>query len=218
MTGERMSAGRIVMVVLIVALGVPLGLGAWIGLVLLADRLNVDISADEIFSWMIAAATALLLWPLAMWGLRRQLWQRRSTAAGDEGPWGGGPAPAVPAVRLTAGDVAGRAAVVIVGGAALFLLCGSRPITILLLQALASGSAGTRSAWTLLQLAAFLLTMAVALPTLIITDRALRRVPPGAPGRLALEQRQNWYYAAAVSWVACLLVGFIFSSLVLTRL
>lgn len=27
MTGERMSAGRIVMVVLIVALGVPLGLG-----------------------------------------------------------------------------------------------------------------------------------------------------------------------------------------------
>jgi len=197
---------------------VPVALAAWIGLIFLADRFEMDLTANEVFAWLIAAVVAFVLWPITLRATRRLFWRQRHRRIGDPDPAEDVPGPPVPKVRVTPGDRLGRITVVIVGGLALLLISGSQEVTTLLTVGIAAASSGPRSAWLLLQLAVFLLLLALFFPVLWLTDRTLRSVLPADPRRQALEVRQDWYLAAVTAWVACLVLGYVFAYLVLTRL
>lgn len=201
---------------LAVLVGVPAVLGLWIGLVLLADRIGVDMSANQVFAWILATIVALLLWPLMVRALNRWFWHRRTRPDDAVGP-GTRTAPP-PRVPLGAGTAALRIAVLVIGALALLLVCGPQEVAAAISGAIGSASAGPASAWALVQLGAFLLTMALLLPVLLLTDRVLRRTPADSPDRLAVELRQNWYAAAATAWAAAAVMGFLFANLVLQRL
>lgn len=215
---SRPAVRTLVLVAVLVMVAVPLVIAAWIGLILLAERLGWGLTANEVFAWLLAAIVALVLWPLAVRGANRQLWHFRDRRPGSEIRWGSEPTRAVPKVPLAPGERLARAAILVIGALALFAICGPQQVTLALLGALEVASAGVRSWWLALQLAAFLLTFALMLPVLWITDRALRRVPRDDPRRFALEVKQNWYLAAALGWAMCALLGFVFEYLVLTRL
>ncbi|MGW8484388.1 hypothetical protein ACWGJP_14745 [Microbacterium sp. NPDC055903] len=213
------SAGRQVLIVLVcVVIVVPLAIGAWIGLILLAERLELDLTANEVFAWMLAAVVAFLLWPLTLAATRRLFWANRLRKPGDAVPVMGTPLPSVPRIEVTIGDRLTRIAVFVLGALGLLVISGSQEITAVLTDGLGSVSSGSRSAWLALQLAVFLLLFALLFPVLWATDRMLKRVPRDDPRRRALEIRQDWYLAAVTAWVACLVLGYLFAYLILTRL
>ena len=201
-----------------VVVAVPAVLGAWIGLIFVAEGLDADLTANEVFAWLIAAVVAFVLWPLARRTAHRHFWAQRQRELGDPASGSAASGSPVPKVAVTAGDRWGRISVLVLGALALLVISGSQEITALLTVGIGSASGGPRSAWLLLQLAVFLLLFALFLPTLWLTDRALRGVPPSDPRRLALEVRQDWYVSAVTAWVACLLIGYTLGYLVLTRL
>ncbi|MFF2274480.1 hypothetical protein [Agromyces sp. NPDC058126] len=104
---------------LAVGVGVPLCLGAWIGLVLAGDRLGWSLTADEVFSWLVAALVALLLWPIAIRGAQRQLWHFRGRPPGEPVRWGSEPTAPVPKESPAAGERWARAAIMTIGAASL---------------------------------------------------------------------------------------------------
>ena len=214
----RGNGRKLVIAFAVVVVGVPLMLAAWIGLIFLAEHLGMSVTANEVFAWLIAAVVALVLWPITVRATHRLFWGQRQRRLGHQPPAKNVPGPPVPKVRATPGDVLGRIAVIVLGALALLVISGSQEITALLTVGIGSASGGPRSAWLLLQLAVFLLLFALFLPTLWLTDRALRSVPPADPRRTALEIRQDWYLAAVTAWVACLVSGYLFAYLVLTRL
>ncbi|MBW8762546.1 MAG: hypothetical protein JF592_08160 [Microbacterium sp.] len=217
-TSARGTGRMVLITVTAVVVFVPAMLAAWIGLIFLAERVDMDLTANEVFAWLIAAIVALVLWPITLRATRRQFWAQRQRKLGNPDPAKNVPGPPVPKVRIATGDLLGRVAVVILGALALLLISGSQEITTLLTLGIGAASSGPRSAWLLLQLAVFLLLFALFLPVLWLTDRTLRRVPPADPRRRALEIKQDWYLAAVTAWVACLVLGYLFAYLVLTRL
>ncbi|GAA1781185.1 hypothetical protein [Agromyces lapidis] len=203
---------------LAVGVGVPLCLGAWIGLVLAGDRLGWSLTADGIFAWLMAALVALLLWPIAIRGSQRQFWHFRGRRPGEPVRWGAEPTAPVPKVRLTAGDRWVRAAIALVGALSLLAICGPQAVTLALLGALDAASAGARSWWLALQLGAFIVMLALVFPVLWATERAIRRRPDDDPARERLELAQSWYLGAALAWVMCAIVGFLISFMILRYL
>ncbi|WP_460799197.1 hypothetical protein [Microbacterium sp. GXF0217] len=197
---------------------VPAVLAAWIGLLFLAEHLHLDLTANEVFAWLIAAIVALVLWPVTLLATHRLFWAHRQRRFGDPDPAKSGIRPPVPKGRIAPGDRLGRVAVVVLGGLALLLISGSQEITALLTFGIGAASSGPRSAWLLLQLVVFLLLFALFLPVLWLADRTLKTVPPADPRRQGLQIRQDWYLAAVTAWVACLVLGYLFAYLVLTRL
>ncbi|WP_424936543.1 MULTISPECIES: hypothetical protein [Bacteria] len=213
------STGKMLLIaVAVVAVGVPFVLAAWIGLIFLAEHLELNLTANEVFAWLLAVIVASVLWPIALRATHRLFWGQRQRKLGGPDPAKGVPGPPVPKVGVTRGDRLGRITVVVLGGLALLVISGSQEITALLTVGIGSASSGPRSAWLLLQLAVFLLLFALFLPALWLTDRVLRKVPRTDPRRMALEIRQDWYLAAVTAWVMCLMLGYLFAYLVLTRL
>ncbi|MFF2389495.1 hypothetical protein [Agromyces sp. NPDC058104] len=203
---------------LAVGVGVPLCLGAWIGLVLAGDRLGWGLTADGIFAWLTAALVALVLWPIAIRGARRQLWHARGRRPGEPVRWGAEPTAPVPKEQLSARERWARAAIVTIGAVTLLALCGPQPVTLALLDGLDAASAGARSWWLALQFGAFLLMLAVVLPVVRATDRVIRRHERDDPARERLELAQSWYLGAAIAWVMCAIVGFLIAFLILRYL
>ncbi len=165
---------------------------------------------------MLAAAVGLVLWPVTRVATWRTFWAHRTRRPGDAVT--DAALRPVPQVPVAPGDRLGRILVSGVGALALLVICGSQEITALLTSGIGSASAGSRSAWLLLQLAVLLVLIALMIPAMWATDRMLRRVERDDPRRRALELRQDWYLAAVTAWTACLLIGYLFAYLVLTRL
>ena len=198
--------------------GVPLCLGAWIGLVLAGDRLGWSLTADEVFSWLVAALVALLLWPIAIRGAQRQLWHFRGRPPGEPVRWGSEPTAPVPKESPAAGERWARAAIVTIGAVSLLAICGPQAVTLALLDGLDAARAGPRSWWLALQFGAFILMLAVVVPVLWATERRIRRRPRDDPGRERLELAQSWYLGAALAWAMCAIVGFLIAFMILRYL
>ncbi|MGX5695405.1 hypothetical protein ACWKWP_04335 [Agromyces soli] len=201
-----------------VAIGVPLVLWAWIGLILLGEQLELGLTANEVLAWLIAAVVALGLWPLAIRGSHRQLWHFRDRRPGEKIRWGAEPTAPVPRVRWAAGELLARVAIIVIGAILLFAICGPQQVTLALAGGLDAISAGTRSWWGALQLVAFVLTFALALPVLWLSERRLRGIPRDDPEYARRAVVQNWYYAAALAWGMSALLGFLFGFMILRYL
>jgi len=187
-----------------VVLGIPLLLGCWIGGLLLASRLGIPMSAAQMLAWILSVFVAAVLWPISIRRLRKDF-------PYPEDP---GSAPLAP-TRL---DAACRVLVRIAGGVAIVLLCGPLATVGTLGGWWQKLSIGGREDGLLLQLAALLLSLLLAAPVLIASRRATRRLPPGDPRRLTWQERESWYYAAAVAWVLSLGVGMMASLMALLKL
>lgn len=202
-----------VIVVATVLVGIPAVFALWFGLIMLADHLNVETTANEILTWIIAAITAIVLWPLGTRRLYRSFRRNRVRSIAQRGT-----ATQTPRVPLKFSDACGRIFTILVGAAALFLFCVSQQFTIGVQDLLAVGSSGRRSAWMLLQILTGALAVALLIPALWLTGRTLRGAQRGSPEHLRLELRQDWYAAATIAWALSLMSGFLFSNLILTLL
>ncbi|AJT41950.1 hypothetical protein UM93_11290 [Psychromicrobium lacuslunae] len=196
-------------------LAVPLGLGVWIGLTLLSDYWNWATSAGQIFAWEMAFFLAVLIWPLSVRSISRQFWHQKHRFAAVTL---GNRNESTPRIRLTIGQRLVRLVVLLLGGVLLLLLVGPQEITVGMLQGLKFVSFGSASLWSALKIAGYLVMAILLVPVLLISDRMLRKLPAGNPRRHQLEIRLNWYTAATAGWVVSLLLGFIFSWLILSTL
>lgn len=212
------AARQILWLMLAVVFGVPLFLASWIGLIFLGEDLNWGLSANEVFAWEIAAVVTLFLWPLAIRGSHRQFWHNRGRRPDEVAEWGSEPTAPVPKIPLSWGQRLGRAAVVVLGGAGILAICGPQEVSLLVLRALGVVSIGPSSLWGALQLVTFLLLMAMLLPVMALTERALRKHPRGSQARFRLEVQQHWYLAAVTAWVICVAMGLMFAWLILAYL
>ncbi|MDP5228184.1 MULTISPECIES: hypothetical protein [Arthrobacter] len=218
-TPRKPSAARqILWLMLLVVTGVPLLLGAWIGLVLLGEDRGWGQSANQVFAWEIAAMMALVLWPLAIRGSHRQFWHNRGRRPHEVAEWGSEPTAPVPKVPLRPGQWIGRATVVVLGGAGILAVSGPQEVTLLILRALGVESIGPDSVWGALQLVTVLLLMGLLLPVMALTERSVRRHPKGSQERFRLEVQQHWYLAAVTAWVISVAMGLMFSALILAYL
>ncbi|WP_353367081.1 hypothetical protein [Acidovorax sp. FG27] len=187
-----------------VLVGIPLLLACWIGGLMLASKLGTPISAAQMLAWVLSVFVAAIVWPL---GIRRF---RRDCPY----PEGSGLTPQAP-TRL---DAAARVLVLFAGGIAIVLVCGPLGVVAMLGEWWQMASAGGRADGPLLQLAAILVSLLLAAPVLIASHRALRHLPPGDPRRLKWQERESWYYGAAVAWVVSLGIGMMASLMALRML
>lgn len=104
---------RAVIAVLVIAGGVPVALLAWIGGVVLADRLGLAVSSEQIFTGLLALLIGTIVWPLALRRLWRELWRRENL---------------VPAPAPTRGDGLLRVLIVICGSVGILVLCAPRDV------------------------------------------------------------------------------------------
>ncbi|WZH36819.1 MAG: hypothetical protein PIR02_19045 [Microbacterium enclense] len=209
---------RLLITLITVFVGVPLVLFAWIGGVLLAVAWGLGMSSTQVLAWILAAITGVVIWPLALRRLRRELWSRQNAGVVPTPVFGvGGDAPASGAGRAgaapapTRGEAIIRAVIVVLGAVGIIALSGPLDIVSAVASAGATVAIGPRENGLLLQLAATIVILFLAAPSLILTQRALRRMPADDPHRALLEERQNWHFAAATAWVVSLLVGFLLS-------
>ncbi len=72
-------------------------------------------------------------------------------------------------------------------------------------------SIGPRENGLLVQLVATIVILILAAPVFVVTQRRLRRMRADDPRRPRLEERQTWYFAAAIAWVVSLGVGLLVS-------
>lgn len=214
----RTTLAAWVWAVIAVVVGVPLVLAAWIGLILLGEGLGWGLTANEVFAWLLAAVVAVGLWPFAVHGSHRQLWHYRDRRPGERIRWGSEPTSPAPRVRWTAGELLARVAILVLGAVALLAICGPQQVTLALVGGLDAISAGAGSWWAALQLVAFVLTFALALPVLWLSERRLRGIPRDDPEYARRSVVQNWYYAAALAWAISALLGFLFGFLILRHL
>ncbi|UOQ90232.1 hypothetical protein MUN74_04745 [Agromyces endophyticus] len=215
---RRSVAKQLAWAALAVGVGMPLCLGAWIGLVVLGARLDWPFTANEIFAWLAAALVALVLWPITAYGAQRQVWHFRARRPDESMRWGAEPTAPVPKVPLTVGERWARAAILFVGAAALLAICGPQQVTLALLGALDAASAGARSWWLALQFGAFLLMAALIVPVLWLTDRRVRRLPADSSERTRFAVVQAWYLGAAIGWVMSAVVGFVIALMIVRYL
>ncbi|MDF2046945.1 MAG: hypothetical protein K0S70_980 [Microbacterium sp.] len=187
---------RLLITLLVVFIGIPAALFAWIGGVFLVDAWGFEMSSTQVLAWILAAITGVIVWPLALRRLRRELWSRQ----------GGGASPAP-----TAGEAVVRSVIVVVGAIGIIALSGPLDIVSAVASAGASVAIGPRENGLLLQLIATVVILALAAPAFIVTQRALRSLPADDPRRLEMQERQNWHFAAATAWVVSLLVGYLLS-------
>lgn len=80
---------RLLIVLLTVFVGIPLVLFVWIGGVFLAEVWGFRMSSTQVLAWILAAITGVVVWPLALRRLRRELWSRQHAGA-DPRPRGEG--------------------------------------------------------------------------------------------------------------------------------
>ena len=187
-----------------VLVGIPLLLACWIGGLMLASKLGNPISAAQMLAWVLSVFVATVIWPLGIRRFRRDF----------PYPEGSGLTPQVP-TRL---DSAARVLVLFAGGIAIVLVCGPLGVVAMLVGWWQMASAGGRADGPLLQLAAILVSLLLAAPVLIASHRALRHLPPGDPRRLKWQERESWYYGAAVAWVVSLGIGMMASLMALRML
>lgn len=198
---------RLLITLLTVFLGIPLVLLAWIGGVFLVEGWGLRMSSTQVLAWILAAITGVVVWPLALRRLHHEFPSRQRQDVGASPRSGHAhhiPAPAT-------GDAIVRAILVILGAVGIVALSGPLDIVAAVASAGATVSIGPRENGLLLQLIATIAIFILAAPALIATQRALRRMPADAPRRPAVEERQNWYFAAAAAWVISLLVGWLLS-------
>ncbi|WP_076490749.1 hypothetical protein [Microbacterium sp. RURRCA19A] len=194
---------RAVIAILAVGVGVPLFLGVWIGGILLLDAAGIAVDPDQVLRWLLAGFAGLVLWPVVLHRVRRELWRR------DHGE---------PAPKPTPGDAALRIGVLIVGAIAIIGVAGPRDVIATATMAWQAVSIGRREDGLLLQLAGVLLILLLAAPALIVTHRALKRLGPGHPSRARWQERQTWYFSASLAWVAALGVALVLSFAALVTL
>lgn len=187
---------RAVIAVLVIAGGVPVALLAWIGGVVLADRLGLAVSSEQIFTGLLALLIGTVVWPLALRRLRRELWLRENS---------------VPAPAPTRGDGLLRVLIVICGSVGILVLCAPRDVVAAVTGIWAAVSVGPREDGILLQLVLTLVSLLLAAPALFVTGYALRRLDGQDPRRLRWQERRNWYTAAAVAWAVSLGLGLVLS-------
>lgn len=188
-----------------IVVAVPVGLAAWIGGILLTQSAGIEMSANQVFAWLMSAFVGLVLWPVLRRRAQLEFWRSEH---------GGTP----PKVAATKADAAVRALVMIAGAVALIAICGPQDIVSTLSVFWGAVSPGRRSSGALLQLAGLVLVAVLMTPALLITGRALRRASPDDPVYLKLQLRQNWYSSAALAWVGSLFIGILVGWLILTRL
>ncbi|MDF2991208.1 MAG: hypothetical protein K0S37_1722 [Microbacterium sp.] len=212
--GRLSSRTRLLITLVTVFVGIPLILFAWIGGVLLTDAWNLRMSSTQVLAWILAAITGVVIWPLALRRLRRELWSRQNagvvlTPGADASAPGSARSRAVPTPKTE--DAVVRAVIVVVGAVGIIALSGPLGIVAAVASAGATVAAGPRENGLLLQLAATVVIILLAAPALIVTQRALRRIPLEDPRRPRIEDRLNWHVAAATAWVVSLLVGYLLS-------
>lgn len=226
MTGDLTSDERatkggsalrtVVILVASIFVAVPALLFLWIGLVLWLDDASAEVSANQIFAWMIAAIVAVVLWPITLNAFHRMM-HDASVNPRSEGRLGR-KYPRVPSGEWTVAQQFGRGLIVVLGGIALLAVCGPQEITLALLRGISAISPGERVSWASLQFLAFVFVMITLLPGFLLMDRQLRRLPRDDPGRPALQVRQSWYLGATLAWVACVMLGFLFGWAILATL
>lgn len=194
---------RAVIAILAVGVGVPLFLGVWIGSILLLDAAGIAVDPDQVLRWLLAGFAGLVLWPVVLHRVRRELWRR------DHGE---------PAPKPTPGDAALRIGLLVVGTIAIIGVAGPRDIIATATMAWQAVSIGRREGSLLVQLAAVLVVLLLAAPALIVTQRSLARLGPGHPLRARWRERQNWYFSASLAWVISLGVALLSSLAVLLTL
>ncbi len=198
---------RLLITLLTVFVGIPLVLFAWIGGVFLVEGWGLRMSSTQVLAWILAAITGVVVWPLALRRLHRELRsrQRHDVVPSPRSDHAHG----IPASAT--GDVIVRAIIVILGAVGIIALSGPLDLVATVASAGATVSVGPRANGLLLQLIATIVIFVLAAPALIVTRRALRRMPADDPRRPAVEERQNWHFAAATVWVVSLLVGWLLS-------
>lgn len=67
---------RAVIAILAVGVGVPLFPGVWIGSILLLDAAGIAVDPDQVLRWLLAGFAGLVLWPVVLHRVRRELWRR----------------------------------------------------------------------------------------------------------------------------------------------
>jgi hypothetical protein len=194
--GRLTRRTRLLISLLAVFVGIPLALFAWIGGVFLVEAWGLRLSSTQVLAGILAAITGVVVWPLALRRLRRELWSRHNPR----------PAPAP-----SPGEAAVRAVLVIFGAIGIMALSGPLDIVAAVASAGATVAIGPRENGLLLQLAATVVILVIAAPAFIVTQRALRRMPADDPRRPGTEERQCWHIAAATAWVVSLLVGYLLS-------
>jgi hypothetical protein len=212
------SRTRLLITLLAVFIGIPAVLFAWIGGVLLTDAWELEMSSTQVLAWILAALAGVVVWPVALRRLRRELWNRQY---GAEVPAPGSGHPeraaasrprdsrAMPAPST--GEAIVRSVIVVLGAIGIIALSGPLDIVAAVSSAGATVAIGPRENGLLLQLVAMIVILALAAPSFLLTQRALRRMAADDPRRAAVEDRQNWHFAAATAWVVSLLVGYLLS-------
>lgn len=181
---------------LTVLLGIPAVLFAWIGGVLVTEAWGLQLSPTQVLTGILSAITGAVLWPLALRRLYRAMENRRS-AGGSTTP--------------SSGEAVVRAVAVVLGAVGIMALSGPLDLVAAVRSAGAIIAIGPRENGVLLQLVATIAILLLAAPALVVTQRALRRMPADDPRRARMEERQNWHFAAATAWVVSLLVGYLLS-------
>ena len=192
-------------VVAAVGIGVPLVLALWIGAIVWVRQIGIVMTANQVFAWILSGIIALVLWPLLLRRTARESWRAEH----------GGARPALPPTPM---DAAARLLVRVVGTVALIAICGPQDIASALSSVWRVAAPGYASSAALLQLVALVICGVLLAPAMLVTGRALDRTSPEDPGYRALELRQNWYAAAALSWTGALVIGVLFAWLVLAVL
>lgn len=196
---------NVLVLIVAIVVAVPLALAAWIGGILLTKNAGIEMSPNQVFAWLMAAFTGLVLWPILRRRAYLEFWRAEH---------GGIP----PKVAATTADAAVRTIVMAAGAVALIAICGPQDIVSALSAFWGTVAPGGRSSTAVLQLSALVLVVVLMVPALLVTGRSLRRASRDDPAYLGLQLRQNWYSSAALAWVGSLVIGILVGWLILTRL
>lgn len=177
------------------------GLTLWLGTVLIAARAGWPVDADQVLAWIVACFVAGVMWPVAIAGFQRRLWNRRNFTAGAKAEQRSDP---IPKIRLSLGERIVRVLVLATGAALILAICGPQEVTAEVLGSINAASAGRRSAGALVQL----LTFVFWVVGFLVVELALGgRRQEDAEEDLRREVRNTWFSAAVGAWPVALMVG-----------
>ena len=198
---------RLLVAVVVIVLGTPVGIAAWIGGILLAEAVGIPMSPEQVLAWILSAVTGTVLWPLALHRLHRQVW-RRSYA------WD---ASAIPP-RPQRGEAVVRATVVVLGAASIVAVGGPLDTVSALSTLWAALPGGPREHTLVLQLVATVTGLVLTAPILACIWRARRRAVGDRRRQEQLQERESWVIAAGAAWTVALLLSLIVSVALLKTL
>ena len=213
----------VVVVVVGVLVAVPLLLGGWLFLTVhLVGRPGSAITASQVLAYMLAAAIAVVFFPVAIGANRRWLWHvtHRNTVQDPQQVvrWGSESTAAVPTVPLGVGFGVVRVLIVMVGIVSLVAICGPLAVTSAIWTTFAGASSGPMSLGALFQFIMTGVTLVLELGVMVVDSWWSRRHPLEGQRQLAHQLRFTWYVATVLSWGISLVVGLIVANMIISYL